>query len=200
MTTTLWYIRLSTGTSQSTRSETNASVVCFLANAIVNFATFPCGCGPQWCNDGACVHDAPMTAAPTGVHMGDPHPLIICTCQVQAQPVGSCALAVVSFLGALLFVPVRFICCSCGSCCGCCCGCLILLLLLLLLLLFFGTGNHYDKRRMTWIKTNFFWMMYRCDYGRKDANQSNILAVTIKRAAFEELLALTWSVVGPAAL
>lgn len=41
---------------------------------------------------------------------------------------------------------------------------------------------------MTWIKTNFLWMMYRCDWGRKDPNQQAILAIWLKRSAFENYL------------
>ena len=45
---------------------------------------------------------------------------------------------------------------------------------------------------MTWIKTNFLWMQYRCGWGTKDINQTNVLAITISRTAFEQLLAETW--------
>jgi len=41
---------------------------------------------------------------------------------------------------------------------------------------------------MTWIKTNFLWMMYRCDWGTKDKNQTRILAIWLKRPYFEEIL------------
>lgn len=43
--------------------------------------------------------------------------------------------------------------------------------------------------RMTWIKPSFLWMMYRCGWGRKDANQSRILAIDISREGFEWALA-----------
>nr|WP_240038802.1 MULTISPECIES: DUF4291 family protein [Okeania] len=37
---------------------------------------------------------------------------------------------------------------------------------------------------MSWIKTNFLWMMYRSAWGSK-TGQEIILAVTIKRTAFD---------------
>src|SRR5699024_9017561 len=42
--------------------------------------------------------------------------------------------------------------------------------------------------RMTWIKTNFLWMMYRSGWGTKDSNQVVTLAIWLKRASFERLL------------
>ena len=42
--------------------------------------------------------------------------------------------------------------------------------------------------RMSWIKTNFLWMMYRSGWGTK-TGQEITLAVTLKRNAFEEILA-----------
>lgn len=42
----------------------------------------------------------------------------------------------------------------------------------------------YNPDRMTWIKTNFLWMMYRCGWCRKDANQTNVLAIYLKKEAF----------------
>ncbi|KAJ9659080.1 hypothetical protein H2198_003369 [Neophaeococcomyces mojaviensis] len=42
--------------------------------------------------------------------------------------------------------------------------------------------------RRTWIKPSWNWMMYRSGYSYKDANQSNILALKIKRSFFEKLL------------
>mmetsp|Transcript_35035 Transcript_35035/g.47330 ORF Transcript_35035/g.47330 Transcript_35035/m.47330 type:complete len:171 (-) Transcript_35035:53-565(-) len=35
-------------------------------------------------------------------------------------------------------------------------------------------------------------MMYRSNWGRKDVNQTNTLAITIRRVAFEEILSLVW--------
>ncbi|WP_196887842.1 DUF4291 domain-containing protein [Aureivirga sp. CE67] len=48
-------------------------------------------------------------------------------------------------------------------------------------------GNHYSFTRMTWIKPNFMWMMYRSGWATKP-NQEQILAVKIKRDGFEEIL------------
>jgi hypothetical protein len=39
--------------------------------------------------------------------------------------------------------------------------------------------------RMTWIKPSFLWMMYRANWGMKDAGQSRILAIDITREGFE---------------
>lgn len=49
----------------------------------------------------------------------------------------------------------------------------------------FGKGFKLD--RMTWIKPSFLWMMYRCGWGTKK-NQEHILAVDIKREAFDYLI------------
>jgi hypothetical protein len=43
--------------------------------------------------------------------------------------------------------------------------------------------------RMTWIKPSFLWMMYRCGWGYKDANQERVLAIDISRPGFEWALA-----------
>ncbi len=50
---------------------------------------------------------------------------------------------------------------------------------------FFGGEFSFD--RMSWIKPNFLWMMYRSGWAQK-RNQENILALRIRRAFFEELL------------
>ncbi|KAM9963186.1 hypothetical protein ACTFIW_006409 [Dictyostelium discoideum] len=42
--------------------------------------------------------------------------------------------------------------------------------------------------RTTWIKPSLCWMMYRAGYGYKDKNQERILAIDIKREAFEWIL------------
>lgn len=42
--------------------------------------------------------------------------------------------------------------------------------------------------RMTWVKPSWNWMMYRAGYSYKDANQSNILALKIKRDYFHKML------------
>lgn len=49
-------------------------------------------------------------------------------------------------------------------------------------------GPFFSPTRMTWFKTNFFWMMYRCGYGRKDKNQTHILRIRLKREFFESIL------------
>jgi len=46
----------------------------------------------------------------------------------------------------------------------------------------------YNPNRMTWIKTNFLWMMYRSGWGEKDANQARTLAIWLRRSAFERIL------------
>lgn len=45
-------------------------------------------------------------------------------------------------------------------------------------------GSHFKLDRMTWIKPSFLWMMYRCGWGTKE-NQKHILAIDIKREAFD---------------
>ena len=45
----------------------------------------------------------------------------------------------------------------------------------------------YSLSRMSWIKTNFLWMMYRSGWATKH-NQEKILAIRIKRDGFEEIL------------
>jgi hypothetical protein len=43
------------------------------------------------------------------------------------------------------------------------------------------------ESRMTWVKTNFLWMMYRSGWATKQ-NQERILAISITREGFEEIL------------
>lgn len=45
----------------------------------------------------------------------------------------------------------------------------------------------YEFGRMSWIKTNFLWMMYRSGWATK-ANQERILAIRITRTGFEDIL------------
>jgi hypothetical protein len=52
---------------------------------------------------------------------------------------------------------------------------------------YFG-GEHFSLGRMTWIKPNFVWMMYRSGWGTK-AGQEVTLAVRLKREAFDAMLA-----------
>jgi len=49
-------------------------------------------------------------------------------------------------------------------------------------------GPAYSRTRMTWIKPNFLWMMYRCGWLQKDPDQACVLAIRVRRAFFEELL------------
>lgn len=49
-------------------------------------------------------------------------------------------------------------------------------------------GGEFKLDRMSWIKPNFLWMMYRSEWGTK-AGQEVVLAIWIKRAAFDEILA-----------
>ena len=48
-------------------------------------------------------------------------------------------------------------------------------------------GGDFKLSRMSWIKTNFLWMMYRSGWASK-AGQEHILAVEISREGFQEIL------------
>lgn len=48
-------------------------------------------------------------------------------------------------------------------------------------------GGEFKLSRMSWIKPNFLWMMYRSGWGTKEG-QEVILAVRLKRSAFDEVL------------
>ncbi|XP_066302581.1 uncharacterized protein [Branchiostoma lanceolatum] len=48
-------------------------------------------------------------------------------------------------------------------------------------------GPHYKWERMSWIKPNFLWMMYRCGWASKQG-QERVLAVRITRKGFDEIL------------
>ena len=48
-------------------------------------------------------------------------------------------------------------------------------------------GANYSFSRMTWIKPNFLWMMYRSGWATKEG-QNRILAIEITKSGFEELL------------
>ncbi|GCE19114.1 DUF4291 domain-containing protein [Dictyobacter kobayashii] len=52
---------------------------------------------------------------------------------------------------------------------------------------YFG-GSHFSFERMSWIKTNFLWMMYRNGWSQKE-NQEVTLAIRLRRSAFDSLLA-----------
>lgn len=49
-------------------------------------------------------------------------------------------------------------------------------------------GIEYSFNRMTWIKPNFLWMMYRSGWAKKDSNQNRVLAIEMTFEGFEELL------------
>jgi hypothetical protein len=49
-------------------------------------------------------------------------------------------------------------------------------------------GGEFSLDRMSWIKPNFLWMMYRCGWATKEG-QELVLAVTIARSAFDAILA-----------
>ena len=48
-------------------------------------------------------------------------------------------------------------------------------------------GGAFSYERMTWIKPNFLWMMYRNGWGTKEG-QEVVLALHLKRSAFENYL------------
>ena len=48
-------------------------------------------------------------------------------------------------------------------------------------------GGEFKMSRMTWIKPNFLWMMYRSGWGQKQG-QEVILAIHLKRSAFDFIL------------
>lgn len=48
-------------------------------------------------------------------------------------------------------------------------------------------GLNFKRDRMTWIKPSFLWMMYRSGWATKE-NQEHILAIDIKREAFDFLV------------
>lgn len=49
-------------------------------------------------------------------------------------------------------------------------------------------GGGFSLSRMSWIKPNFLWMMFRCGWATKP-DQERVVAVTLQRAGFESLLA-----------
>jgi len=48
-------------------------------------------------------------------------------------------------------------------------------------------GDGFSLSRMSWIKPNFLWMMYRCGWAAKE-NQDTVLAVSLRRTAFDLIL------------
>lgn len=51
-------------------------------------------------------------------------------------------------------------------------------------------GAHYSFTRMSWIKPNFLWMMYRAGWAEKQG-QEKILAIRIKKSDFDKILSLS---------
>lgn len=49
-------------------------------------------------------------------------------------------------------------------------------------------GGEFSYTRMSWVKPNFLWMMYRSGWGTK-VNQEVTLALRLRRAFFDSLLA-----------
>jgi hypothetical protein len=49
-------------------------------------------------------------------------------------------------------------------------------------------GGEFSLARMSWIKPNFLWMMYRCGWASKPG-QEVVLAVRLSRSSFDSLLA-----------
>lgn len=48
-------------------------------------------------------------------------------------------------------------------------------------------GGSFSLSRMSWIKPNFLWVMFRCGWATKE-NQETVLAISIRRNAFEQIL------------
>ena len=48
-------------------------------------------------------------------------------------------------------------------------------------------GGEFKLTRMSWIKPNFLWMMYRCGWASKQG-QEVVLAIRIQRSAFDSIL------------
>ena len=48
-------------------------------------------------------------------------------------------------------------------------------------------GPDFSLSRMSWIKPNFLWMMYRCGWASKERQQM-VLAIRLSRAFFDTLL------------
>jgi Domain of unknown function (DUF4291) len=49
-------------------------------------------------------------------------------------------------------------------------------------------GGEFNLNRMSWIKPNFLWIMYRSGWGTKEG-QEVVLAVRLNRTAFDQILA-----------
>ncbi len=49
-------------------------------------------------------------------------------------------------------------------------------------------GAAFSYNRMSWVKPNFLWMMYRCGWAEKE-NQERVLAIYISKEDWEDILA-----------
>jgi hypothetical protein len=49
-------------------------------------------------------------------------------------------------------------------------------------------GGAFSYSRMSWVKPNFLWMMFRSGWGKKE-NQETTLALRVRRTFFDDLLA-----------
>ena len=58
-------------------------------------------------------------------------------------------------------------------------------------------GGPWSFDRMSWIKPNFLWMMYRCGWASKPG-QERVLAVTLRRSGFDEILGRAKNAKAPA--
>lgn len=68
---------------------------------------------------------------------------------------------------------------------------LVVVILIFVICNRFG-GENFSFSRMSWIKTNFLWMMYRCGWASKHG-QERVLAVRILRKGFDEILSKAYS-------
>ena len=50
-------------------------------------------------------------------------------------------------------------------------------------------GGEFSFNRMSWIKPNFLWMMYRCGWATKK-DQESVMAIHLRRDAFDQILSL----------
>ena len=50
-------------------------------------------------------------------------------------------------------------------------------------------GGEFSYSRMSWVKPNFLWMMYRCGWATKPG-QERVLAIRMLRSGFEEALSM----------
>jgi hypothetical protein len=48
-------------------------------------------------------------------------------------------------------------------------------------------GENFSYARMSWIKPNFLWMMFRCGWATKP-NQERVLGIWLKKSFFEKIL------------